>query len=218
VLWSVLGTVRRATARTRWITASRSGRMPTTSVRRPVSWCSRSRVLSDQPCRQNDESARRRGRRRDARLPSGGYQGMHVDHPSGLANLEHQRVRGGHERVRPGIQRLAPERPTWSSRSAADVETCDFDSRVIHSEPTNFHAPTRDLAGNTWPPLTWARPRARRRRFRGAAMDCQERGWRRSWPGQRRGLRGGGSESDSSCRAELVTGGPVRQGLSRSPR
>ena len=36
-------------------------------------------------------------------------QGVHVDHPATLADLEHQGV-GGHERVRAGVQRPGPKR------------------------------------------------------------------------------------------------------------
>jgi hypothetical protein len=38
----------------------------------------------------------------------GGHQGMDVDHPAALADLEDQGV-GGHERVGPGVQRAVPE-------------------------------------------------------------------------------------------------------------
>ena len=38
----------------------------------------------------------------------GGHQGVHVDHPAALADLQDQGV-GGDERVRPGVQRAVPK-------------------------------------------------------------------------------------------------------------
>ena len=64
-------------------------------------------------------------------------QGVHVDHPAALADLEHQRVRRD-ERVRAGVQRPRPELATCVSSSWAMVETWDFNSRVMPRVSTSF--------------------------------------------------------------------------------
>jgi hypothetical protein len=43
-----------------------------------------------------------------AGVDTGRDQGVHVDRPPGLADLQHQRIRGD-DRVRPGVQRPGPE-------------------------------------------------------------------------------------------------------------
>ena len=67
----------------------------------------------------------------------GGHQGVHVDHPAALADLEHQGV-GGHERVGPGVQGPVRNSATCASRSLAISLTWDFDSRVIPRDSTSF--------------------------------------------------------------------------------
>jgi hypothetical protein len=66
---------------------------------------------------------------------AGRHQGVHVDHPTALADLEHQRV-CGEERVRAGVQQAGPERLDLPSSSAAITDTCDLDSRVMPSDST----------------------------------------------------------------------------------
>ena len=71
-------------------------------------------------------------------VDAGRDQGVHVDHPAALADLEHQRV-GGDERVRalrPAGGSGTP--PTCASSSAAITLTCDLDSRVMPSGSTSF--------------------------------------------------------------------------------
>jgi hypothetical protein len=68
---------------------------------------------------------------------AGGQQGVHVDDPTTLADLEHEGV-GGQERVGAGVQGPVPEVCDLASRSLAISLTWDFDSRVIPRDSTSF--------------------------------------------------------------------------------
>ena len=69
---------------------------------------------------------------------AGREQGVHVDDPAALADLQHQRVRGD-ERVRAGVQRPGAERLDLLVELARPSrETCDFDSRVMPRVSTSF--------------------------------------------------------------------------------
>ena len=64
-------------------------------------------------------------------------QGVHVDHPSGLADFKHQGI-GGHEGVGAGIQGPGAEGFHGGVEFLAITLTCDFDKLVMPRVSTSL--------------------------------------------------------------------------------
>jgi hypothetical protein len=66
-----------------------------------------------------------------------GDRGVHVDHPPGFADLEHEGI-GGQERARPASSDRVRDASTAVSSSLAITDTCDLDNEVMPRVSTSL--------------------------------------------------------------------------------